>query len=820
MEQYNHKKIEGKWQKEWEKQGIYKAKDFSKKQKQYILFEFPYPSGQGLHTGHCRPYIALDAVARKKRMQGENVLFPIGWDAFGLPAENFAIKNKTHPQKTIAQNIANFKKQFKSLGISVNWDREINTTDPKYYQWTQWIFLKLFKKGLAYQAEMPINWCPLCKIGLANEEVVSGKCERCGAVVEKKKLKQWMLKITEYADRLIDDLDKVDYPERVKLQQINWIGRSAGAEIEFPVSQGAIKVFTTRIDTIFGSTYLVVAPEHPVVASLLKSKTQNPNVKSNPKSKIKNLEEIKEYVRNSAKKSDLQRAEIHKEKTGIELKGIKAINPFNKQEIPIFVADYVLPNYGTGAIMAVPAHDERDFAFAKKYNLEIKEVVAGGILPFTQDGILINSGEFDNLTSEQARKKMTDFAKKQKFGKQTINYKLRDWVFSRQHYWGEPIPLIHCDKCGVVAVPGKDLPVELPYVEKYEPTGTGESPLANVADWVNCKCPKCKGPAKRETDTMPNWAGSSWYYLRYIDPHNDKVLADLKKLKYWLPVDWYNGGMEHTTLHLLYSRFWHKFLFDIGVVPNGEPYQKRTSHGIVLAQDGRKMSKSFGNVVNPDDIIEKFGADSLRIYEMFMGPFEQSIAWNSNGVVGARRFLQKVWELFEKSKIQNPNYSKSNPKSKIQKEKLERLIHRTIKKVSEDIENLKFNTAISSLMVLVNEMEKQEKVSLTDYQLLLKLLSPFAPHITEEIWLKLGNNKSIFQEKWPEYDKKLIKEDQITLVIQINGKVRDSVECLANISETEAKELTLNREKVKKYTDSKTIKKIIFVKNKLINIVC
>jgi leucyl-tRNA synthetase len=801
MEEYNHKKIEKRWQDAWKKQGIYKAKDFSKKQKQYILFEFPYPSGQGLHTGHCRPYIALDAVVRKKRMQGKNVLFPIGWDAFGLPAENFAIKNKTHPQKTTERNIANFKKQFKALGISLDWDREINTTDTKYYKWTQWIFLKLFEKGLAYQTEMPINWCPSCKIGLANEEVVAGKCERCGADTEKKKLKQWMLKITEYADRLIDDLDKVDYPERVKSQQINWIGRSRGAEVEFPFSQGVIKVFTTRLDTIFGCTYLVIAPEHPIINDQL--------------SIINNSKEVKKYIQKSAKKNDLQRAEIDKEKTGLELKGIKAINPFNNQEIPIFVADYVLPNYGTGAIMAVPAHDERDFAFAKKYDLNIKEVVSGVGLPFTQDGVLINSGEFDHLTSEQAREKMIDFAKKQGFGRKTINYKLRDWVFSRQHYWGEPIPLIHCEKCGVVMVPYKDLPVKLPYVEKYEPTRTGESPLADVADWVNCKCPKCNGPAKRETDTMPNWAGSSWYYLRYTDPHNDKVLADKKKLKYWLPVDWYNGGMEHTTLHLLYSRFWHKFLFDIGVVPRIEPYQKRTSHGIVLAEDGRKMSKSFGNVVNPDDIIEKFGADSLRIYEMFMGPFEQCIAWNSNGVVGARRFLEKVWKLRA--------VVASEPKARIKQSdnnNLERLIHQTIKKVSEDIESLKFNTAISSLMVLTNEMEKQEKMSLVNYQLLLKLLSPFAPHLTEEIWLKLGNGKSIFQEKWPKCDQKLIKEDQITLVIQINGKVRDSIECQAGISEAETKKLTLSREKVKKYTDSKTIKKIIFVKGKLINIVC
>ncbi len=763
---YNPQKIEKKWQKKWEELGIFKAKNFSKKPKKYILFEFPYPSGEGLHVGHCRSYTALDAVVRKKRMEGYNVLFPIGWDAFGLPAENFALKTGVHPQKTTIKNIANFKKQFKGLGISLDWDREINTTDPKYYKYTQWIFLKLFEKGLAYQAKMPINWCPSCKIGLANEEVVDGKCERCGATTEKKVRKQWLLKITKYADRLIDDLKKVDYPERVKSQQINWIGRSEGVIVKFKVkSSKFIEVFTTRPDTLFGCTYLVVAPEHEIVDSLLKSKIQNP-------------EEVKDYLEIVKKKSDLERTELAKEKTGVEMKGVKAINPVDDKEIPIWVADYVLPHYGTGAIMAVPAHDQRDFEFAKKYGLEIKKITKW----FREKGI----------------------------GKKAINYKLRDWVFSRQHYWGEPIPLVHCKKCGVVAIPEKDLPVELPYLKKYQPTGTGESPLANVKEWVDVKCPKCKGPAKRETDTMPNWAGSSWYFLRYIDPKNNKVLADKKKLKYWMPVDWYNGGMEHTTLHLLYSRFWYKFLFDIGVVPQDEPYQKRTSHGMVLAEDGRKMSKSLGNVINPDDIVQKFGADSLRLYEMFMGPFEQAISWNNQGVVGMRRFLEKVWKLSQRTE---------NREQRTENNNLERLVHQTIKKVSEDIESFKFNTAISQLMVLVNAMEKQKELSASNYQVLLKLLSPFAPHIAEELWHQLGSKKSIFEEEWPEYNSKLAKEEKIILIIQINGRVRDKIEATADISEKEAKELTLNREKVKKWIEGKTIKKVIFVKGRLINIV-
>ncbi|MCK4473924.1 leucine--tRNA ligase [Candidatus Parcubacteria bacterium] len=771
MEKYEPQKIEKKWQKKWEKQKLYQAKDFSKKPKKYILIEFPYPSGQGLHVGHCRSYSALDAVARKKRMEGFNVLFPIGWDAFGLPAENFAIKAKVHPQETTRKNIANYKKQMKSLGFSFDWTREINTTDPKYYKWTQWIFLQLFKKGLAYQAEIPINWCPVCKIGLANEEVVGGKCERCNAQVEKKIKKQWLLRITKYADRLIDDLEKVDYLEKVKAQQINWIGKSCGAEIKFPIinNQLSIKVFTTRLDTIFGCTYMVVAPEHEIISELA--------------NQILNLTEVKKYVRQAKRKSDLERTELVKEKTGVELKGIKAINPFNQEKIPVWVADYVLPHYGTGAIMAVPFYDERDLEFAKKNNIAVKKV---------------------SLADQE---KLLNQAKKQGFGKKAVHYKLRDWIFSRQHYWGEPIPIIHCKKCGAVPVSEKDLPIKLPYIEKYQPTKTGESPLAKIDKWVDVKCPKCKSAAKRETDTMPNWAGSSWYFMRYIDPNNNKVLADSKKLKYWMPVDWYNGGFEHTTLHLLYSRFWYKFLYDIGVAPQKEPYSRRTSHGIVLAEDHRKMSKSFGNVINPDDIIQKYGADALRLYEMFMGPFDQAIIWNEKGLVGMRRFLEKVWNLFQKAKT---------PKNA----KLEKLLHQTIKKVTEDIENFKFNTAISQLMILVNEMERQNQLPVTSYQLLLKLLAPMAPHISEEIWYQLGHKKSIFEESWPKYDDKLIKEERITLVIQVNGKVRDKIEVETGISEEQAKKLTLEREKVKKWIQGKKIKKMIFIKGKLINIVC
>ena len=807
MTNYNPQEIEKKWQKYWEEEDFYRAEDFSKKPKKYILIEFPYPSGEGLHVGHVRSYSALDAVARKKRMEGFNVLFPIGWDAFGLPTENYAIKTGIHPRIATEKNIANYKRQLKNLGLSFDWSREINTTSPQYYKWTQWIFLKLFEKGLAYQAEIPINWCPSCKIGLANEEVVSGSCERCGAQTEKKVLKQWMLKITAYADRLIDDLKEVDYPERVKAQQIHWIGKSYGTEVGFKVkdSKEKIKVFTTRADTLFGTTAVVLAPEHFLVSAF--------------KPRISNLKEVENYLKQSKKKSEFERTEISKEKTGKELKGIKAINPVNNEEIPVWVGDYVIAAYGGGAVMVVPAHDYRDYDFAKKYGLEIREVVSGGNVhreAFVDYGNLINSGQFSGLFSEKAIEKITKWLEKKGLGKKTIQYKLRDWVFSRQHYWGEPIPIIHCQKCGIVPVSEKDLPVKLPYVEKYEPSGTGESPLAAMKDWVNTKCPKCKGSAKRETDTMPNWAGSNWYYMRYCDPENEKELANSKKLKYWMPIDWYDGGTEHTTLHLLYSRFIYKFLFDIKIVPQSEPYQRRTSHGVVLAEDGRKMSKSLGNVINPDDIVQKYGADTLRVYEMFMGPFGQTISWNTRGVKGVYRFLEKVWKLA----------SKVNYESGIKNKEINRLIHKTIKKIDEDLENCKFNTAISALMILTNELEKQEKISPIHYSLFLIILSPFAPHLTEELWSFFAKaskdkqyKKTIFLEKWPKYESKLIKEEVITLVVQVNGKVRDKIEVEADISEEKAKKLTLKRKKVKRWIEGKEIKKVIFVPEKLINIV-
>jgi len=782
--EYEPNKIEPKWQDRWEKERAFLAEDSSKKLKQYLLLEFPYPSGDGLHVGHCRPYCALDAIARQKRMAGANVLFPIGWDAFGLPTENYAIKHGIHPSIATEKNIANFKRQLKSLGLSFDWSREINTTDPKYYKWTQWIFLKLLEKGLAYQAEIPINWCPACKIGLANEEVVLGNCERCGAPVVRKIQKQWMLKITAYADRLIEDLEKLDFPERVKSQQINWIGKSFGTEVNFPIDnqQSSINVFTTRADTLFGVTALVLAPEHPLAGKLVAEE---------------NREKVKEYIETAKNKSDFEREKLEKgSKSGV-FTGSFCKHPLTDERIPIWIGDYVVATYGGGAVMMVPAHDKRDYDFAKKYGLGTKEVVS--------DGVLIDSGKFTGLKSEEAIDKITKELEKKKLGGGMVQYKLRDWVFSRQHYWGEPMPLIHCQKCGTVPVPEKDLPVELPYVEKYQPTGTGESPLSAIQEWVNTKCPKCGGPAKRETDTMPNWAGSNWYYMRYCDPNNDKALADPKKLKYWMPVDWYNGGMEHTTLHLLYSRFIYKFLFDIGAAPQNEPYQKRTSHGIVLAADGRKMSKSFGNVVNPDDIVKKYGADTLRIYEMFMGPFDQAIAWSEQGVKGVARFLGKIWKLNLKPRLKNKN--------------LENLVQKTIQKITNDLENVKFNTAISALMILVNEMEKEESVSADDYEALLILLAPFAPHLAEELWSKLGHTTSVFEEQWPEFDPKLIKEDRITLVVQINGKVRDTIEVKADISEREARELTLSRKKVKNYILDKEIKKVFFVKGKLINIV-
>ncbi|PIV50692.1 leucine--tRNA ligase [Candidatus Falkowbacteria bacterium CG_4_10_14_0_2_um_filter_36_22] len=851
MPLYNHKKIESKWQKKWEEEGLYKAEDDYKKKKYYLLIEFPYPSGEGLHVGHPRSYTALDILARKKKMEGYNVLYPIGFDAFGLPSENYAIKTGVHPAITTKKNIKTFTKQLKSLGFSFDWSRQVITTDPEYYKWTQWIFLKFYEKGLAYKDKMPINWCIDCKIGLANEEVVDGKCERCGGEVEKREKEQWMLKITAYADRLIKDLGKVDYWERIKSQQINWIGRSEGAEFELsiviaseakqsrkdglteivaspsaPRNGISISVYTTRLDTVFGMTYAVIAPEHKLIAKL--------------KNKIANYKEVEKYIIKARNKTELKRVELSKEKTGVELKGIKAINPFNNEAIPLFVADYVLGYYGTGAVMAVPAHDERDFEFAKKYNLPIKQVIKPGkethqklsdIIGheyFIADGILIESGEYSNMKSREAREKMAEWLEKKGMGKKKINYKLRDWVFSRQRYWGEPIPMYHCEKCGIVPASEEEVlntnKWRLPDIEKYEPTDTGESPLAAITDWVNAKCPKCKSPAKRETDTMPNWAGSSWYFLRYIDPNNKKELADKKKLKYWAPVDWYNGGMEHTTLHLLYSRFWYKFLYDIGVIPKecgAEPYKKRTSHGMILGEGGEKMSKSRGNVINPDEVVDKYGADTFRIYEMFMGPFNQAIPWDTKGVIGVRRFLEKVWKLRERI---------MNHESGIMNKKIESMLHKTIKKVAEDIENFRFNTAISAMMILANELEKEKEVFIIHYSLFIILLSPFAPHITEDIWSSFAKatedkaekkkyEQSIFRQNWPKYDEKLIKDETINLVIQINGKLRDIIAVDADISESKAKAKALASKKIKKWLYGKEVVKIIFVKGKLINIV-
>ena len=799
--EYKPQEIEPKWQRYWEENKLYLAEDFSKKPKKYILIEFPYPSGEGLHVGHVRSYSALDAVARKKRMEGYNVLYPIGWDAFGLPTENHAIKTGIHPQVATEKNIANFKRQLKSLGLSFDWSREIDTTDPKYYKWTQWIFLKLFEKGLAYQAEIPINWCPQCKIGLANEEVVGGACERCGATVGKKVLKQWMLKITTYADRLIEDLDKVDYLEKIKAQQIEWIGKSYGTTVKFQVlnSEFQIEVFTTRADTLFGVTAVVLAPEHPLVEKLITKE---------------NKEKVKKYIEEAKKKSDFEREKLEKEKTGV-FTGSYCLNPVNKEKIPIWVGDYVIATYGGGAVMMVPAHDYRDYDFAKKYGLEIREVISGGDISkdaYVDYGTLINSGQFTGLESKEAIKKITEWLEKNNLGRKTIQYKLRDWVFSRQHYWGEPIPIIHCKSCGAVPVPEKDLPVELPYVEKYQPTGTGESPLSAISNWVNTKCPKCGGAAKRETDTMPNWAGSNWYYMRYCDSQNDREMADSRKLKYWLPVDWYNGGMEHTTLHLLYSRFIYKFLFDIGVAPTLEPYQKRTSHGIVLAEDGRKMSKSFGNVVNPDDVVKKYGADTLRVYEMFMGPFDQAISWSTQGVKGVSRFLEKVWRLVLEFS--------ENKKDKIDGPIILKALHKLNKKIDEELEVMKFNTIIAAFMEFINLAQKhKEEVGKEVIEKFLILLSPFAPHLTEELWQRLGRKSSITLEKWPEPNPEFLKEETIALIIQVNGKVRDKIKVKSDISEKEAKELAISQEKIKNWIGDKNIKKVVFIPGKLINIV-
>ncbi len=847
MKRYVPQKIEKKWQKYWEENNFYQAKDFSKKKKFYILVEFPYPSAQGLHVGHCRSYSAMDAIARKKRMEGYNVLFPIGWDAFGLPTENYALRTGIHPEIATKKNIANFKRQLKSLGLSFDWSREINTSDPKYYKWTQWIFLKLFEKGLAYQAEIPINFCPKCKIGLAQEEVIDGKHERCGEEVVLKKLKQWMLKITAYAERLIKDLKDLDYLEKIKTQQINWIGKSEGTEVTFKIENldFEIKVFTTRVDTIFGVTALVLAPEHPLVEKLVKEN----GILKEGKIKVENWLEVKEYLKKSVRKSEFERTKLEKERTGIPLKGIFAINPINQEKLPVWVADYVIGTYGGGAVMVVPAHDKRDFDFAKRYQLEIREVVVPKeknsplSQPFVEDGVLINSGEFSGLTSKEAREKITRWLKEKGLGKKTVQYKLRDWVFSRQHYWGEPIPLVFCERCakkikekmkegkikelekeyqlgeilnpGWIALSEKDLPLKLPYLEKYQPTGTGESPLAQIEEWVNTKCPKCKGPAKRETDTMPNWAGSNWYFIGYLikkrKEKNYEYWWDKKKISYWMPVDWYNGGMEHTTLHLLYSRFIYKFLYDIGAVPHPEPYKKRTAHGIVLGEDGRKMSKSFGNVINPDEIIKQYGADTLRVYEMFMGPFDQAISWSSQGVKGVFRFLERIWRLVIRFKEQSGK--------KVKNLEVESLVQQTIKKVDEDLEKCKFNTAISALMILVNRLEKEKNIQKRHLETLIKLLAPFAPHLAEQLWQELGHKNSVHLQKWPKYNLKLILKETFTLVVQVNGKVRDTIEASINISEEEAKELALRSPKIQKWLEKKKIKKIIFVRNKLINFV-
>ncbi len=798
-ESYNPKTIEKKWQDIWEKEKAFSATDDYSKPKYYALVEFPYPSGQGLHVGHPRPYTALDIVARKRRMQGYNVLYPMGWDAFGLPTENYAIKNKIHPRIVTENNVARFKGQLQALGYSFDWDREVNTTDPKYYHWTQWIFLQLFKKGLAYKSQMPINWCTSCKCGLANEEVVNGVCERCGSPVVRKVKSQWMLKITEYADKLIDDLDGLDYIERVKVSQKNWIGRSYGAEVEFKLKdkEEKLTVYTTRPDTLFGATYMVVSPEHPYLDKY--------------KDEIKNWDAIVEYREMAARKSDFERTELAKDKTGVCIDGLTAINPVNDTEIPIWVSDYVLMGYGTGAIMAVPAHDTRDWEFAKKFDLPIIEVIAGGDVQneaFTDvaTGTLVNSGFLDGMSVAEAKEAITKWLDERGLGRPKKNFKLRDWVFSRQRYWGEPIPIVHCDKCGYVAIPESELPLTLPEVENYVPTDNGESPIANCTDWINTTCPCCGGPAKRETDTMPQWAGSSWYFLRYIDPTNDEAIASPEALKYWLPVDWYNGGMEHTTLHLLYSRFWHKFLYDEGVVPTPEPYQKRTSHGMILGENGEKMSKSRGNVVNPDDIVRDYGADTLRTYEMFIGTFDAAAAWSENGVKGCRRFLERVWKCAEM--VTDETGISSD---------LETKIHQTIKKVSSDFETLKYNTAIAAMMELVNEFYKKGSVTKDEFKTLLILLNPVAPHITEELWEKLGEKDYLFRQSWPEYDDAKTKESVIEIGVQVNGKVRGTVSLAVDASQEEA--LAAGKAAVADKIEGKTIVKEIYVPGRILNIV-
>ncbi len=799
--EYNFKQIESKWQNVWYTQNTFAAKQDFSLPKYYCLVEFPYPSGQGLHVGHPRSYTALDIVARKKRLEGYNVLYPMGWDAFGLPTENFAIKNHIHPAEVTKNNIAHFKQQLQSLGFSFDWTREVNTTDPSYYKWTQWIFLQLFKKGLAYKKEMAVNWCTSCKCVLANEEVVNGVCERCGSEVIRKNQSQWMLKITEYADRLVKDLDDVDFIDRVKTQQRNWIGRSTGAEVDFGTTLGeTLTVYTTRPDTLFGATYMVISPEHPYIEKWA--------------DKLSNLDEVRKYQDEAAHKSDFERTELNKEKTGVRLDGVMGINPVNNEEIPIFISDYVLVSYGTGAIMAVPAHDTRDWEFAKKFELPIIEVVAGSKVGVENEaftdcatGVMTNSGFLTGMTVEEAKKAMTEWLTKEGKGHQKVNFKLRDWVFSRQRYWGEPIPIVKCEKCGYVPIDESQLPLTLPNVESYEPTDTGESPLAKMADWVNTTCPCCGGPAKRETDTMPQWAGSSWYFLRYCDPHNDKELISKEAAEYWTPVDWYNGGMEHTTLHLLYSRFWHKFLYDIGVVPTAEPYKKRTSHGMILGENGEKMSKSRGNVVNPDEIVDTYGADTMRLYEMFIGDFEKAAPWNSDSIKGCKRFIEKFWNLQEKV-VDGDEYT---PQA-------EAIMHKTIKKVTYDIDNLKANTAIAAMMTLVNEFSAKG-CNKAELKTLTILLNPFAPHVTEEMWDVMNFGGMVNQAKWPEYDEEKTKENDVEIVLQVMGKVRAKITVPVDMAKDDVLAAAKAEPKIAELLAGKEIKKEIYVPGKLVNFV-
>ena len=800
-ERYDHDQVELKWQKIWEDAHCFEAKDDYSMPKFYPLIEFPYPSGHGLHVGHPRSNTALDIIARKRRMEGYNVLYPIGWDAFGLPTENYAIKTGIHPAKVTHDNIEHFRAQLKRLGFSFDWSREINTTDPSYYKWTQWIFLKFFEKGLAYKAEIPINFCTSCKVGLANEEVVDGVCERCGGVVVQKVHSQWMLKITEYAQRLIDDLDDLDYIERVKIQQKNWIGRSEGAEVIFPIEgyPEGLKVYTTRCDTLFGATYMVVSPEHPIIDAM--------------KDSIENMDEVREYQKAAARKSDLERAELNKEKTGVMLRGLKATNPATGKLIPVWISDYVLMGYGTGAIMAVPAHDERDWEFAKKFNMPIIEVVAGGrnvqeeCYSDVESGIMVNSGFLDGLTVKEAIPAMIKWLEEKGIGEKKVNYKLRDWVFTRQRYWGEPIPLVHCDKCGWVPLPYSELPLKLPEIADFEPTDDGSSALARATDWIKTTCPRCGGPANRETDTMPNWAGSSWYFIRYCDPHNDKELASREALEYWMPVDWYNGGMEHTTLHLLYSRFWYKFLYDIGVVPTKEPYKKRTSHGMILGENGEKMSKSRGNVVNPDDIVEEMGADAFRLYEMFMGAFDQPIPWSTQGARGCRRFLDRIWRMQDMVN----GFDGIRPEMKA-------LVHGTIKKVSEDYEAMKYNTAIAAMMTMVNELYNSGSVSKEEFHILLTLLNPVAPHMTEELNQRLGYEQPLYCTPWPKWDESALVKNTIEYGVQVNGKIRARIELPIDMPKEEVEAAAKAHKDVVPFLEGKTVRKVIVVKN-IVNIV-